>query len=162
MRYRVLGPLAAGGAEITAGRDRVVLAMLLLQADGVVAVDTLVDAVWHDDPPATARTQLQTCVSRLRRVLGASTITTFPGGYGIALGPDDLDLAVFNRLVARARGAVAPELARHHLRQALDLWKGPALPGVESPAVRNAAEVLEERYAAAAEDWAELALGRGP
>ena len=162
MKYRVLGPLAAGDAEITAGRDRVVLAMLLLQPDRFVAVDTLVDAVWDTDPPVTARTQLQTCVSRLRRVLGADTITTRPGGYGIALAPDDLDLAVFDRLVAQARGAAGPEQARRHLRQALDLWRGPALPGVDSAAVRAAADVLDGRYAAAAEDWAELALGGGP
>lgn len=80
MRFRVLGPLRAGDAEITAGRDRVVLAMLLLSADRVVGVDTLVDAVWDADPPATARTQLQTCVSRLRRLLGAGPIKTLPGG----------------------------------------------------------------------------------
>ena len=69
MRFGILGPLRVGGGEstVTAGRDRIVLAMLLLRAGRLVPVDELVDAVWEDRPPATARAQLQTCVSRLRR-----------------------------------------------------------------------------------------------
>lgn len=69
MRYRLLGPLAVdvGGqpVEIAAARDRVLLAMLLLQPNRVVTLARLVDAVWGDQAPATARAQLHTCVSRL-------------------------------------------------------------------------------------------------
>ena len=89
MRYRVLGPLRAGDAVITAGRDRVVLAMLLLQPNRVVGGHTLIDAVWDQDPPATARTQLQTCVSRLRRALDDARITTHPEGYALEVAPDN-------------------------------------------------------------------------
>ncbi|MFD0784822.1 winged helix-turn-helix domain-containing protein, partial [Micromonospora azadirachtae] len=69
MRFGILGPLqvGAGEATVTAGRDRTVLAMLLLRANRIVPVEELVDAIWEERPPATARAQVQTCVSRLRR-----------------------------------------------------------------------------------------------
>jgi DNA-binding SARP family transcriptional activator len=84
VRYRILGPLSVTDGvrdvAVTAGRDRVVLAMLLLSEGRIVGVDELIDAVWADDPPTTARGQLQTCVSRLRRTL-PDTITTDAGGW---------------------------------------------------------------------------------
>ncbi|MFD0818605.1 winged helix-turn-helix domain-containing protein, partial [Micromonospora zhanjiangensis] len=93
MRCGILGPLQVGDgrAAITAGRDRTVLAVLLLRAGRVVPVGDLIDAVWEDDPPATARAQLQTCVSRLRRRLSESglpgeVIVTDPVGYGLRAG----------------------------------------------------------------------------
>ncbi len=72
----------------------------------MVPAEDLVDAVWEDRPPATARTQLQICVSRLRQrfaALGlpAVTIVTDPAGYGIRIEPDDLDAEVFARTVWR-------------------------------------------------------------
>ncbi|MEV6842609.1 winged helix-turn-helix domain-containing protein [Actinoplanes sp. NPDC051411] len=73
MRFRILGPLSVTvdgrPVAVTASRDRVVLAALLLQAGRVVPAGALIEAVWGDNPPATARGQLQTCVSRLRRAL---------------------------------------------------------------------------------------------
>ena len=87
MRYRVLGPLRAGDAVITAGRDRVVLAMLLLHPNRVVGVHALIDAVWDQDPPATARTQLQMCVSRLRRALDARPDHDLPRGVRASRWP---------------------------------------------------------------------------
>src|SRR5258705_8762587 len=131
MRFGVLGPLyvsdAAGETAITAGRDRVVLAMLLLHAGRIVGVEELIDAVWDDAPPTTARGQLQTCVSRLRRTLAQATILTNPAGYGIEIGDDDLDAAAFVRLTAQGRALLpaAPDDARKLLRQALDLLRGP-------------------------------------
>ena len=95
MRFGILGPLRVGGGEstVTAGRDRIVLAMLLLRAGRLVPVDELVDAVWEDRPPATARAQLQTCVSRLRRRfaelgLAPELIVTDPAGYGVRTATD--------------------------------------------------------------------------
>ena len=92
LRYRILGPLhvdtGAREVAITAGRDRVVLALLLLHAGRIVGVEELIDAVWDDNPPATARGQLQTCVSRLRRTLPQAKILTNPAGYGIEAGGD--------------------------------------------------------------------------
>ncbi|MCU7727225.1 tetratricopeptide repeat protein [Actinoplanes sp. KI2] len=154
MRYGILGPLTPA---VTAGRDRIVLAMLLLHADRVVSVGELIDAVWDEDPPSTARAQLQTCVSRLRRALPAGVIDTDPAGYRIRVGPDELDSLVHARLIARARAE--GDAALFH--EALALWRGPALVEIESPAVRRAAAVLDEQRAVATEDWIDLELAAG-
>jgi DNA-binding SARP family transcriptional activator/tetratricopeptide (TPR) repeat protein/RecA/RadA recombinase len=161
MRYRILGPLSVTDdgqpVAITAGRDRIVLAMLLLHSDRVVDSGTLIEAVWGIDPPTTARGQLQSCVSRLRRSLPPGAIESDPAGYRLRCPPDDLDAAEFARLtgLARASGDAAP------LREALALWRGDALVGIDSLAVRTAAAALDEQHAAAAEDWAELELAAG-
>jgi DNA-binding SARP family transcriptional activator/tetratricopeptide (TPR) repeat protein len=165
MRFGILGPLSVtdGAREIavTAGRDRVVLATLLLRPGRIVAVDELIDALWADDPPATARGQLQTCVSRLRRTLPQGTILTDPAGYGISPDPDDLDAAVFARLIDAARGITDPDAGRLLFRRALDLWRGNALAGIDSAAVRPAAGALDEQRMIATEDWAERELAAG-
>lgn len=161
MRFRILGPLSVtvDGREVavTAARDRVVLAMLLSHPGRVVTVDALAEAVWGVDPPATARGQLQTCVSRLRRVLPPGVIGSDPAGYRIDPGPDDLDSIAFARLAAAGREGCDPAL----LRRGLDLWRGVALSGIDSPAVRRAAVTLDEQRATAMEDWAELELAAG-
>lgn len=169
MRFGILGPLRVGagaGAEpaVTAGRDRIVLSMLLLHPGRIVGVDELIDAVWENGPPVTARGQLQTCVSRLRRVLPETVIDTDPVGYAIRLGTDDLDAAVFARLTAAARAAAgrgAAEEGRRLYREALSLWRGPALVGMDCRAVRQGAAVLDEQHAVATEDWVDLALVGG-
>jgi DNA-binding SARP family transcriptional activator/tetratricopeptide (TPR) repeat protein len=165
MRYGILGSLSVtdGSRDIavTAGRDRVVLAMLLLHPGRIVGVDQLIDAVWEDDPPTTARGQLQTCVSRLRRALPPGAILTDPAGYGIRIGRDDLDAAVFTRLTAAARAVTGPDRSREYFRQALDLWRGAALVGIDNRAVRQAAGVLDEQRAVATEDWVDLELSGG-
>lgn len=172
MRFGILGPLQVGGGEaaITAGRDRAVLAVLLLHARRVVPVDELVDAVWEADPPATARGQLQTCVSRLRRSLAAAgvpaeTIVTGPAGYRVEPGPDGLDAQIFDRLVAEARAAAAEQRwaeAREGYRAALALWRGPALAGITGTQIRRGAAFLDEQRMLAMEESfeVELRLGR--
>lgn len=175
MRFGILGPLlvSGDGATITAGRDRTVLAMLLLHAGRVVPVAELIDAVWGGRSPATARGQLHTCVSRLRRALagaaGASAgaddpIRTEPAGYRCEPRLDELDAWVFERLVTQARSAVAANdwpLARERFRDALRLWRGPALAGITSPAVRRAVAQLEEGRLLAIEECAEVELRLG-
>jgi DNA-binding SARP family transcriptional activator/tetratricopeptide (TPR) repeat protein len=137
----------------------VVLAMLLLRPGRIVGTGELIEAVWDDEPPATARGQLQTCVSRLRRTLPAGTIRTDPAGYGIQAA--DLDAIEFARLVEAARTATDPEAARRDYRRALDLWRGPALVEIDSLAVRRAAGTLDERLAVVTEDWVDLELTAG-
>lgn len=163
VHFGILGPLRVVDSgrvvAITAGRDRVVLAMLLLHPGQIVAADDLIDALWDDGPPATARGQLQTCVSRLRRTLPPGAIRTDPAGYGIRVGGDDLDSLVFARLVARSR--TGDGAAGSTLRAALDLWRGAALAGIDSPAVRHRAAVLDEQHATAVEDWLDLELDDG-
>ena len=167
MRFRILGPLHVSDglaeAAITAGRDRVVLAMLLLHTGRIVGVEELIDAVWDGSPPITARGQLQTCVSRLRRALPRAAILTDPAGYGIEAGADDLDATAFARLLAQGRARLIADRdgARQRFRQALDLWYGPALAGIDSGAVRQAAAILDEQHAVAIEDWVDLELAAG-
>jgi DNA-binding SARP family transcriptional activator/tetratricopeptide (TPR) repeat protein len=167
MRFDILGPLrigqGAGEPAVTAGRDRVVLGMLLLHPGRIVGTEELIDAVWEGAPPATARGQLQTCVSRLRRALPVDAIITDPAGYGIRVGEDDIDAVVFARLTALARrhAAESPDEARRLFRAALDLWRGPALAGIDSRTVRQGAAVLDEQHAVAIEDWVDLELSGG-
>ncbi|MGK5679546.1 BTAD domain-containing putative transcriptional regulator [Actinoplanes sp. URMC 104] len=161
MRYRILGPLSVTvdghDVAVTAGRDRVVLAMLLLHAGRVVSVGALADAVWGVDPPATARGQLQTCVSRLRRSLPADAIRSDPAGYCLTPGLGELDAAEFLRLVADARRSGDTAL----YRRALDLWRGDAAAGIDSHDVRLAADALDQQHVAAIEAWAELETAAG-
>ncbi|MET7945366.1 BTAD domain-containing putative transcriptional regulator [Micromonospora sp. NPDC005324] len=171
MRFGILGPLRVGGGEstVTAGRDRIVLAMLLLRAGRLVPVEELVDAVWEDRPPATARAQLQTCVSRLRRRftelgLAPDLIVTDPAGYGVRTGTTDLDAEVFTRGVEAARAAAtAGRLvdARAEFRAALALWRGPALGGIPSRSVRRRAQALDEQRLTALEECVDVELRIG-
>ncbi|MGV9216144.1 BTAD domain-containing putative transcriptional regulator [Micromonospora sp. RB23] len=172
MRFGILGPLRVGGGEstVTAGRDRVVLAMLLVRAGRLVPVEELIDAVWEENPPATARAQLQTCVSRLRRRLAElglapETIVTDPAGYGVRTALADVDAHLFSRgvEVARAAGAAGRLVdARTHFRAALALWRGPALAGITSRSVRRRAQTLDEQRLTVLEECVdvELRLGR--
>ena len=124
------------------------MAMLLIEANHIVPVDRLVDAVWDESPPSTARSQVQICVSALRRSLTnagvGGTIVTRPPGYLFRVGPDELDLHLFDRLVTNGRAAAAerrlPE-AVSTFRRALELWRGPPLAGVTSNMV-NAASLM--------------------
>ncbi|MCU7727227.1 tetratricopeptide repeat protein [Actinoplanes sp. KI2] len=142
---------------ITAGRDRILLATLLLHAGRVVDHATLAEALWGIGPPHTARSQVQTCVSRLRRRLPPGAIVSDPAGYRWTGDPDDVDAAIFARLVARARAGSDAAL----YREALDLWRGEALVGIDSQPVRAGAAALDEQYVAAVEEWAELELAAG-
>ncbi|WP_329105096.1 NB-ARC domain-containing protein [Micromonospora sp. NBC_01699] len=170
MRFGILGPLEVdGGVTVTAGRDRIVLGMLLLRAGRPVPVDDLVDAVWGDDPPATSRAQLQTCVSRLRRLFaqagaGNDVIVTDPVGYGFRPGTVETDAQAFSRLVDAARTEVAAghlPAAGQHFRAALALWRGPALGGISGAGVRRAAVALDEERTVVTEEWVEVELRLG-
>ena len=162
-RFRILGPLVVDGAEVTAGRERTLLAMLLLRPGDLVAVGDLVDALWDDDPPATARAQVQTAVSRLRRRLPGDLIHTDPAGYAIRLARHDLDLFLFADHLAQARqlGGGDRERAAMLTRAALDLWRGAALAGVDSRLVRQRATALDEQHGVAVEEWADLEIAQG-
>ncbi|MEG3636181.1 AfsR/SARP family transcriptional regulator [Micromonospora palythoicola] len=171
MRFQILGPLRVGGGEatVTAGRDRVVLAILLLRTNRVVPVEELIDAVWEERPPATARAQLQTCVSRLRHrfvSLGVppETIVTDPIGYGVRTGTGELDAEVFAHEVRLARDALAAGRlvdASRHYRSGLALWRGPALDGIASRVVRLRAQTLDERRFDTLEDCVDIELRLG-
>ncbi|MEU6121538.1 AfsR/SARP family transcriptional regulator [Streptomyces sp. NPDC047123] len=173
MLIHALGPLriTADGAQIHVGgrRTKIVLAVLTLEANWVVNIDRLVDAVWGNSPPASARTQIRICVSGMRRVFAAAgepdLIETHPSGYCLRLSRSDLDATVFEDQVDRARSlAGTGRLAEAvlELRGALSLWTGPALAGLAGPAVESGARRLEEARLRAIEERIrlELELGR--
>ncbi|MFI5621432.1 AfsR/SARP family transcriptional regulator [Streptomyces sp. NPDC051567] len=167
--FRILGPLQVTGqggpVRIPPGRQEVILAALLLEANRVVSTDYLVDLIWDDEPPDTARTQVQICVSRLRKVFTkagiAAAITTRPPGYVLKTGGDLVDAALFARRVADARTLSrqgGPAEAVELLRAAGELWQGDCLSGVSSETLRSKALQLDEERLIAAETRIELEL----
>jgi DNA-binding SARP family transcriptional activator len=128
--FRILGPLEVSdetGPILLGGlKQRAVLALLLLDAGRVVSVDRLVDALWGEQPPRTAVTSLQNFVSQLRKLLGPEILETKPPGYRLNVRPGELDLDRFRSRVEEARLAETAERAAK-LRDALALWRGPAL-----------------------------------
>ncbi|PSL50685.1 DNA-binding SARP family transcriptional activator [Saccharothrix carnea] len=168
LEFGVLGPLQvlADGRQLLIGRKgmRGLLAMLVLDANRVVPIDEIVDSLWADDPPATARTIVHGYVSRLRRMLeeadpaGSARILTTPPGYQLSVDPWRLDFHRARQLVSSARGKPAPIRAQL-LRESLGLWRGPVLADVPGDPVTSD---LEELRLAAVEERieAELELGR--
>jgi DNA-binding SARP family transcriptional activator/tetratricopeptide (TPR) repeat protein len=143
VRYGVLGPLAveidSKPTALPAAKHRVVLAALLLSANRPVSVDELAERLWGEEPPASAKATLQGYVLRLRRTLsGVDPLRTRPPGYLIEVAPGQLDLDVFRALVTEAEEA-PPAVAAERLREALDLWRGPALSDVPSPSLHAVA-----------------------
>jgi predicted ATPase/DNA-binding SARP family transcriptional activator len=168
MEYRVLGPLevldGSGRLLPLAGaRQQSVLAALLLQAGQTVAVERLVDQLW-EEPPATAARTVQVYVSRLRKELREGAIESRPGGYALLLDGDRLDLQAFEQAGEEGQAALVSgdyERAAHLLREALTVWRGPALAGLPSEALRREAERLEELRVQVLENRLEAELRRG-
>ena len=169
LEFRILGPLdvLADGAPVRLGgpRQRAVLAMLLGHANEVVPAERLIDGVW-DEPPGTAANVVQGYVSQLRRTLGRDVIATRGRDYAIRLAQGALDLHRFERLSARAVAALdegRPADASAGLREALALWRGPALSDLlDISGVARIADRLDELRRAALERRieADLACGR--
>jgi predicted ATPase/DNA-binding SARP family transcriptional activator len=170
MEYRILGPLEvrAGDVqvELRGVRQRELLAVLLLHPNEIVSSDRLIDELWQGDPPPTAAKIVQNSVSQLRRLLEPELLVTRSPGYLLRVEPGDLDADRFERTVEQARADLAAgdaAKAAEQLREALALWRGPALVDfTDAPFARVEAARLEELRLAATEDRieAELALGR--
>src|SRR3954470_12506 len=171
MEFAILGPLRAvgeqGPVDLKAAKQRALLAMLLLaHREEAVSADRLTDALWGEDPPATAPKALQVHVSQLRRALGpGQPIVTRPSGYGVALKPGQLDLERFETLVEAARRARAGDdltTAARDLRAALALFRG--APLADAPLLGPAAtepDRLAELRLVALEERLEVDLELG-
>jgi DNA-binding SARP family transcriptional activator/tetratricopeptide (TPR) repeat protein len=171
--FLVLGSLEVriDGRSIAVGgpRQRTVLAMLLLAADRVVSVDSLVEAVWNGRPPATGRGQVAICVAGLRKIFRQAgclddVINTVPPGYMLVAGDHRIDAREFAALISQARvsrrdGRMSE--SADLLSEAVALWRGAALDGISSPVVMAEAARLEEQRRAAHEQRAGLMLGLG-
>ncbi|WP_285705958.1 BTAD domain-containing putative transcriptional regulator [Microtetraspora sp. NBRC 16547] len=172
MQFGILGPLevlTVTGESISIGgrRPRALLALLLLDAGRLVGVDRLIDGQYGDDPPAGAANAIQAHVSRLRRALPPDLIEFHGAGYRLAVDPEDVDVHRFERLAREGHRFLTAghhERAARSLKDALDLWRGPALADVaDAPFASSQVTRLEEVRLAAREDLveAEMALPEG-
>jgi DNA-binding SARP family transcriptional activator len=166
VEFRLLGTLEVrdGETPLALGRpkQRALLALLLLNANRVVARDRLIDELWGEEPPLKAVKAVQTYVSQLRRLLPPGMLVTRPPGYMLEAPPKSVDLLRFERLVADSRGA-DPGRASSLLTDALALWRGPPLAEFgEEPFARTESGRLEHLRLSALEERidADLALGR--
>ncbi|ANJ11872.1 MULTISPECIES: AfsR/SARP family transcriptional regulator [Streptomyces] len=185
MDIDVLGALSVreNGLSVTptAPKPRQVLALLALQADQVVPVRTLIDELWGERPPRSARTTLQTYVLQLRELISTAlrqdpentggrtakdVLVTLPGGYLLNTSDGTSDVREFERLAGlgyRAMDADDFAGAARHLRDALGLWTGGALADVQTGAqLEIETRRLEETRLCALDQRieADLRLGR--
>jgi DNA-binding SARP family transcriptional activator/tetratricopeptide (TPR) repeat protein len=174
-RFGILGPLEVWDGDqpvvITGVQPRAVLALLLLDANRVVSADRLIDSLWGEHAPPNARLLLHGCVARLRRALragcGSQPVRGRAPGYVIEVGDDELDLTRFERLADTAAGQLREatvaglERARGLLGEALSLWRGPALEGLNVEAISTAAAGLQERRLAVLEQRIDVDLRLG-
>jgi len=175
MEFKILGPLEVTddgrSVEITAPKQRALLAVLVLSANRVVSGDRLLEELWGEYPPTGGLNTLKFHVSKLRDALQPDrrtgeegNVVTRAPGYMLEVGFDDVDAARFERLVREAQGMLAsdPTQASVILAETLSLWRGPALADFEDePFAAIEAGHLEELRLAALEDRisADLATG---
>jgi DNA-binding SARP family transcriptional activator len=167
MDFRILGPLEVWDRgrpiELRRRKERALLAILLLRAGMPVYADELIDGLWGERPPRTARAALQNYVAQLRRALGPGVLLSAAGGYLLDIRPGQVDLARFERLASSGREAEGEERVKR-LREALSLWRGEPLADLAyEPFAAHEAGRLAELRTAALEELidAELALGAG-
>lgn len=172
MRVALLGELniQSGNSvvEVSAAKQRVVLAALALRAGHPVTHSELAEALWDDASPATARVTVHNYIRRLRLILGPGAgprIMTRSAGYQLDLGPDDVDALAFGKMCesgGRAARSRSWSKAAETLRAALEMWRGTPLADVPSQVLRlRWAEHLEQQRLQAL-DWrieADLNLG---
>jgi DNA-binding SARP family transcriptional activator len=168
VEFRVLGPVEVwhGGRVVPIGApmQRAVLAVLLLRPGCAVSVDTLVDQLWGQRPPETARVTVRNYVCRLRRRLPWAELETEPPGYRLRIPADTVDLWRFERRLRRARDLSSgdPAAAVAELSAALALWRDQPLSNLGPVPLRHVETPrLLELHAGALEDRARLQLRLG-
>jgi len=168
MDIRLLGAVqvSTGPSPIHLGppRNRAVLARLALEPGRTVAVDGLVEDLWYGEPPRSATKMVHIAVSHLRKALPEGVLATRAPGYVLLVAAADVDVGRFSALHRRGAAALAAGDARAAvglLREALALWQGEALAGLDEPFAAGERALLDERRLACLEDRvdAELALG---
>jgi DNA-binding SARP family transcriptional activator len=152
---RLLGPIGVrrGGraVDVPGGRARSLLTVLALQVGQAIPAERLIDTLWGDEVPATAKTVLQGFVSKLRKMLGATALETEGNSYRLAVPRSAIDANRFHDLLKAARDLDGEERTAA-LEQALGLWRGPALSDVAyEPFAQAAIAALEEHRLAARE-----------
>ena len=170
LEFRVLGPFVVVGPEglisLPSARQRAILASLVLDRGTTVPADRLIDEVWGERPPSTARHALSVHVGAMRRIIGPGVIETRSGGYRLRADGGYLDLDRFEALADEAETASEagnPATAADRYATALGLWRGPALADLAPErAIVSARARLDARRTRVTELWldAELAAGR--
>lgn len=177
MEFRILGPVEAlkGSRSLPLGgaKQQALLAVLVLNANRAVSTGRLVDALWGERAPEGAAHTVQVFVSQLRKALrvdgersSEELLVTQGRGYVLRTEPERVDLYRFEALIDQGRKALAdrdPAGASALLREALDLWRGPPLAGLEDePFAQPHIARIEDLRLTAVEDRIEgdLALGR--
>jgi DNA-binding SARP family transcriptional activator/tetratricopeptide (TPR) repeat protein len=158
VEFRVLGPVEAleDGVQLAVGhaKQRAVLAVLILDLNRVVPTGRLVDRVWGDEPPTSARNLIHGYVGKLKSALGAASadcasVARRADGYVLEAPSELVDLLRFRRLVTDATVASSDADSERLLRTALALWRGDAVSGLSSPWLAGMRETLaQERLAA--------------
>jgi len=176
VRFRVLGPfevLVDGRARSLGGaKPRALLAALVIDAGHVVAADHLMDVLWGDSPPERAHSTLQKYVHQVRSIIdpgrttdGDRVLVSSPPGYLLTVGPDDVDAARFERLVAEGQRCMAElelERASACFDEALGLWRGAAWAEfADEDFARVDAARLDNLRALAIDGRAEIGLATG-
>lgn len=163
MNFGVLGPISAwsnDGDPVPVGgpRQRCVLGALLVELGKEVTVERLIEYLWDDDPPRTARSVIQVQISHLRRAF-PDVIKTTAGGYLAGVQPHEVDLHRFRNLVARARAAEDPAEEVVLWDDALACWRGQPFSGTGSEHLWHAVArpMIEERWTAWT-SWAQCAF----
>ncbi|MEY9963314.1 DNA-binding SARP family transcriptional activator/Tfp pilus assembly protein PilF [Streptacidiphilus sp. MAP12-16] len=167
---KVLGPLElsiAGRQATPRGvRERKLLALLAINANSIVATERIVDALW-ESPPNSARQQIHNVVGALRRTLIPAVgveLFTDSSGYQLKVPAEAMDALQFRSAVEAAETAEQHDRLDDAVRlldEALGLWRGGALRGLDGRVLTNAATLLDAQRLTAVERWAELRLRLG-
>ncbi|HEX3650627.1 MAG TPA: BTAD domain-containing putative transcriptional regulator [Pseudonocardiaceae bacterium] len=168
-RFRLLGPVEVGVGnrlvDIGAARQRCVLAVLLLDANRCQSVDQLVERVWGGSRlPERPRKAAQIYVSLLRTALAGVdgvAIVRRPDGYLIELDERTVDVHVFHRLAAEARGNDDDDRAAALFERALGLWRGEPFGELDTPWLADVRDSLVQQRQAAERDLTDVQLRRG-
>ncbi|WP_328916094.1 MULTISPECIES: AfsR/SARP family transcriptional regulator [unclassified Streptomyces] len=149
-------------------RQQALLTALLLEADHVVPLERLVDVIWNEAPPASAKSQVRICVSGLRRLFADHGITgrieTHPAGYLLKVAPGELDLAAFEEysILGRAAAEAGSTVEAVTLyRSALGVWLGPIGAGLDSKILESVSAKFQETRLTVLEDCFDLELKLG-
>ncbi|MDX6546909.1 MAG: hypothetical protein QOG33_459 [Gaiellales bacterium] len=168
LRFNVLGRLDVVGVDgplgLPAGKQRALVAALLIDANRAVSADRLIDRLWGERPPATAAKNLQVLVSQLRKALGEGTIETVSGGYLLHVQPGAIDAERFEALLEQGRRDLAEgraQAARRALEDALALVRGAPYEDLAyEDFVRDEIDRLEQLITGAREERLEAMLAQ--
>jgi DNA-binding SARP family transcriptional activator len=173
LRFRLLGPveLVVGEQRGDLGprQRRAVFAALLYDVGRPVSMETLIDRVWDEAPPAGVRAGLYAHIARLRATLRATVPAGQAelrldrcGGYLLDTDPRQVDLHRFRALVREAATVGMGDVERAGLlRQALDLWQGTPLSGVPGCWADGVRQAIERTRLDAAVDWSAIQIRQG-